>query len=60
MGKRLDKSDLPWHESQEGTNYRTVYADCRSATDVLIADRPDAIGYVEGATDSWKMYLGRV
>ena len=59
MSKRLDKSDLPWHESQEGINYRTVYANCLSATDVLSADRPDAIGYVEGASDSWKAHLGR-
>lgn len=58
--KRLDKSNLPWHESKEGIHYRTVYADCVSATDVVTADRPDAIGYVPGASESWKSHLGRV
>lgn len=59
MGKKLDKSDLPWHESKEGNNYRTVYADCKTATDVVTADRPEAIGYEPGASESWKAYLGR-
>ena len=57
MGKKLDKSDLPWHYSKQGINYRTVYADCKTATDVLTADRPKAVGYQTGALDSWKAYL---
>ena len=59
MGKKLDKSDLPWHFSKEGKNYQTVYANCKTATDVVTADRPEAIGYEAGASESWKAYLGR-
>jgi hypothetical protein len=58
MGKSI-ASKAPWREDDQGIYYKTVYSDCLSASDVLATDRPEAIGYQEGAADSWRAYLGR-
>lgn len=44
----------PWFENAE---YKTVYSNYKSATDVVTADEPTAVGYKAGYAELWQDYL---
>ena len=50
-----DKSKkAPWFDNAE---YKTVYSNYKSATDVVTADEPTAVGYKAGHAELWADYL---
>ncbi len=44
----------PWYNKAD---YKTVYANCKTATDVVTTARPTAVGFVEGYAELWADYL---
>lgn len=50
-----DKSkSVPWFDNAQ---YKTVYSNYKSATDVVTADEPTAVGYTAGYAELWADYL---
>ena len=50
-----DKSkSAPWFNNAQ---YKTVYSNYKSATDVVTADEPTAVGYKAGHAELWRDYL---
>ncbi len=44
----------PWFDK---TDYKTVYANCKTATDVVTTVKPTAVGFVEGHAELWADYV---